>query len=108
MLPFSSFRRIALLNGIFLGTTKKRATKREVKDAFEALSDSEKQKWPALCKEKLHKRRKYEMLWPWGSEWAKWLEGGMARVNMAHYILVLFGSLRYTVSHSTCSGIVRN
>ncbi|KAF8968095.1 hypothetical protein BDZ97DRAFT_1755504 [Flammula alnicola] len=78
------------LNGIFLGTTKKRATKREVKDTFEALSDSEKQKWPALCKEKLHKRRKYEMLWPWGSEWAKWLEGGMARRTKFSRPIVIF------------------
>ncbi|KAF8962235.1 hypothetical protein BDZ97DRAFT_1825996 [Flammula alnicola] len=72
--------------------------KQEVKEAFEVLSDSE----------KLHKRRKRKMLWPWGSEWATWLEGGVARVNMTCYVLVLFGSFQYTVSCSTCRGIVRN
>ncbi|KAF8972736.1 hypothetical protein BDZ97DRAFT_1752591 [Flammula alnicola] len=37
--------------------TNKRATKQEVKDAFEALSDSEKQKWSALRKEKLAQKK---------------------------------------------------
>ncbi|KAF8967895.1 hypothetical protein BDZ97DRAFT_1801839 [Flammula alnicola] len=37
--------------------TNKRATKQEVKDVFEALSDSEKLKWSALRKEKLAQKK---------------------------------------------------
>ncbi|KAF8957734.1 hypothetical protein BDZ97DRAFT_2062066 [Flammula alnicola] len=58
MLPFStnSFAEWNLFGDKYCKTNK-RATKQEVKDAFEALSDSEKQKWSALHKEKLAQKK---------------------------------------------------